>query len=112
MDVFSWSIPFVSEKVNEMLYYLLKHTDQDADNEDSDNEQMDKEFNKHLDEYMKIRQIKSKDSISVKKDALRKKIAFLGKMIKIQKALRENNENIVKLKSLNPDAKIPRGVLL
>ena len=47
-----------------------------------------------------------------KKDALRRKIAFLGRMIKMQKVLRENNENIVKLKKISPEQKIPKGVIM
>jgi len=68
-----------------MLYYLLKHTDQDGDEDENDNDDdhVDEEFNKHLEEYIKIKKLKSKDSLSFKKDSLRKKIAFLGKMIKI-----------------------------
>jgi len=32
MDIFSWSLPFVSEKVSEMLYFLVKFGADDAEN--------------------------------------------------------------------------------
>ena len=41
MDIFSWSLPFVAEKVVEMLYHLIKAGDElgggvDLENEESD----------------------------------------------------------------------------
>ena len=35
----------------------------------------------------------------------------MGKMIKLNKVLREESENVVKLKGMCPDNKIPRGLL-
>ena len=58
-------------------------------------------------------------------EILRNKIKFISKMAKLQKTLRfiellidiivvfrENNEQIVKLKGMCPDNKIPKGLLL
>lgn len=42
---------------------------------------------------------------------LKNKIKFVTKMMKMFKVLREEHENIIKLKGLCPDERIPRGVL-
>lgn len=43
--------------------------------------------------------------------ALKNKIKFVAKMAKMQKVLREERENIMKIKALN-DNKLPQGILL
>jgi hypothetical protein len=45
-------------------------------------------------------------------DILRKKIKFVSQMMKMQRVLREQNENIVQLKGACPDNKLPPGLLL
>lgn len=37
MDIFTWSIPFVSEKISEMLYTIIKPT---GDDDFSDDEEL------------------------------------------------------------------------
>lgn len=36
MDIFTWSIPFVSEKVTEMLYYIIKAGEEDDSGNNDD----------------------------------------------------------------------------
>lgn len=40
MDTFTWSLPFVAEKVVEMFYHILKNTN-DANLDDDDLEDID-----------------------------------------------------------------------
>ena len=44
-------------------------------------------------------------------DKVRNKIKCISRMLKMQKILRQEHENIVKLKGICPDKRIPRGLL-
>merc|ERR1719471_446877 len=95
MDVFSWSLPFVAEKVTDMLWQILRHG-------------------------AEIQNIKKKDaptqSVSVanetvmskKGSVLREKVIAVTKMMNMYKTLRQEQESIIKLKQLSPNKKLPR----
>lgn len=40
MDIFTWSIPFVAEKITEMLYHILKPTTNSTEGGDSDDDDL------------------------------------------------------------------------
>lgn len=114
MDIFSWSIPFVSEKVTEMLYNLVKIGEELKDDEEL-NETDFNEIKKYSNtQKPTIPEVKGqpKDKFKKKADVLRSKIKFVSKMMIMQKTLRQENENIMKLKGQCPDNKIPHGLLL
>ena len=89
LNVFSWSIPFVSEKIGEMLIHIIKK-DPDLEKGDDDTTLIDKTIN----------------------NSLKLKVKFLTMLMKMFRTLREENELIMKLKGFCPGNKIPKGLLL
>lgn len=87
MDVFQWSLPFVAEKVTDMLDKVLQYND----GEDSDSEE--------------------EDDGGKKKGLLKQKVLAVSKLLRVYKTMRINNEDIVKLKQLTPSSKTPFGLL-
>ncbi|KAM3137460.1 Serine/threonine-protein phosphatase 2B catalytic subunit alpha [Paramecium bursaria] len=112
MDIFTWSIPFVAEKVTEMLYHLIQNEDpndldDEVDQKDIDQfKQLTQTNNKQFDKQ------NSTNSAAKNKEKLRNKIKFVSTMMKMQKTLREQNESIVQLKGACPDKRLPKGLLL
>lgn len=100
MDVFSWSMPFVIEKVTEMLYNVLKYEGEEEEPTDVSAEKVKDKLNE--------------EAITTQKQrvqSLKNKIRSIGKMAIIFKTLREEHEKITKLKGLCPGYKIPPGIL-
>ena len=89
MNAFNWTIPFISEKVSEMLFSIIKRGIDDD--------------------------IKETDVNSVHFDvneSLRCKVKFISLLMKMFRTLREENELIVRLKGFCPGNRIPKGILL
>lgn len=51
MDIFTWSVPFVSEKITEMFYHILKPNDQGQDELSDEDEILNKD---ELDKISKL----------------------------------------------------------
>lgn len=104
MDVFSWSMPFVIEKVTEMLYNVLKY---EGAEEEPDSETAEVSAEKVKDKLSEEAATTQKQRIQ----AMKNKIRSIGKMAIIFRTLREEHENITKLKGLCPGYKIPAGII-
>jgi serine/threonine-protein phosphatase 2B catalytic subunit len=105
MDIFTWSVPFVAEKIVEMLYNVLKQGQKDDIDTEVDELSMQDATKKLEDDAAKIKQEKTK-----KVEAMRSKVLVMSKMMKMFKTLREENENIMKIKD-QTNQKLRMGLL-
>jgi len=91
MDVFAWSLPFVAEKVCDMLFNVISFGQ--------------REEAKKKKENTKSTVIEGRGHI------LRDKVLAVSKLMKVYNVIREEQENIVKLKALSPSGRLPNGIL-
>ena len=89
MNIFNWSIPFVSEKISEMLLQIIKKED--------------------LEHTAGEESTIIEDRVT---DSLRMKVKFITMLMTMYRTLREQSELIMKLKGFCPGNKIPRGILI
>ena len=95
MDVFTWSIPFVAEKVIEMFYHIIKTEEDDTNLDNVKVPELNENKNSHLPKKTEI---------------LRNKVNSIAKLLKMQRVLRENSEDIIQIKSKANNHKLPVGI--
>lgn len=96
MNVFSWSLPFLAEKVSSMLYTIVKKCAAVDDNDDE------------VDVAEKV----GADAKKNAKNVIKGKIKSVAAMSRMFCTLREEQELLLKIKNISPDGKLPRGILL
>lgn len=98
MDIFTWSLPFVAEKVTNMLHHMVKKGD---DYIDIDEDQM----------HTLLRQQSLEEKLK-KKLSIKSKVNSVARISRMFTTLREESEMLLKIKNISPDGKIPRGLLM
>lgn len=138
MDIFAWSMPFVIEKVTEMLYYILQPAAGKTDDEElpSLSPTMEKSYRRvslseeqnkavemslmlarHIEkggsdqggEALQMEHHKVEDDA---RDRMRKKVRTIARMARMFKTLRQENETVIRLKGVCPGHKLAPGLLL
>ncbi|KAI9267971.1 serine/threonine-protein phosphatase 2B catalytic subunit A1 [Phascolomyces articulosus] len=101
MDVFTWSLPFVGEKITDMLIAILNICSK---------EELEKEQEKDLEEGSNS-PTSNDELMDQRRMIIRNKILAVGKMSRVFSVLRENSEQVMELKSVSPTGKVPIGTL-
>jgi len=104
MDVFTWSLPFVGEKVTEMLINILSICSDEETGDKNKDFHEGRELINDIEEQERVRKAEVRTR-------LQKKIVAIGKMAKYFHTLREESETVLQLKGLTPGGKLPSGAL-
>lgn len=134
MDIFAWSMPFVIEKVTEMLYYIL----QPAPSMKMDDEALPQALPPAVKEVFRRSSLSDEQNNTVQlasqlaqavhnsagaeastdfddpevRDRLRKKVRSVARMARMFKTLRQENETVLRLKGVCPGHRLQAGLLL
>lgn len=106
MDVFTWSLPFVGEKITDMLIAILSTCSEDELKDDQTPSSVSTgpvspPINIPLDP----------ESIEYKRRAIKNKILAIGRLSRVFQVLREESERVTELKTAS-GGRLPAGTLM
>jgi serine/threonine-protein phosphatase 2B catalytic subunit len=106
MDVFTWSLPFVGEKITDMLIAMLGICSQ----EELDEEEAELEDEALVTEEGAGEEVTEEERAERRKQ-IKNKILAVGKMGRLFSVLREESESVSELKNVLGSTKLPAGAL-
>nr|QBC17552.1 calcineurin [Neurospora crassa] len=106
MDVFTWSLPFVGEKITDMLIAILSTCSEEELREDSATTSPGS-----ASPALPSTANQDPDSIEFKRRAIKNKILAIGRLSRIFQVLREESERVTELKTVS-GGRLPAGTLM
>ncbi|GJN91194.1 hypothetical protein Rhopal_004212-T1 [Rhodotorula paludigena] len=107
MDVFTWSLPFVGEKITDMLIAMLGICSKEE--LDEEEEELEEEAIAEAEEA--DGEGLTEEELAERRAAIKNKILAVGKMSKIFSVLREESESVSELKNVTGVAALPNDSL-
>ena len=106
IDVLTWSLPFLAEKVTDLLFNIVGRN---ADYSPKSQKELDDvDFKTMLQKSDRS----STETKEARRERLRNKVRSVARMARMFKNLKEHSEQLVLIKAMSVDGKIPRGLLM
>ncbi|KAF3346737.1 hypothetical protein VD0002_g4260 [Verticillium dahliae] len=110
MDVFTWSLPFVGEKITDMLIAILSTCSEEELKEDATPSSTSPgPVSPPLSSAAAVNM--DPDSIEFKRRAIKNKILAIGRLSRVFQVLREESERVTELKTVS-GGRLPAGTLM
>ena len=103
MDVFTWSLPFVGEKITDMLIAILNTCSKEELDDPAPTPDKTEPVSPPLE--------KDPESSDAKRRAIKNKILAIGRLSRVFQVLREESERVTELKTAS-GGKLPAGTLM
>lgn len=100
MDVFTWSLPFVGEKITDMLIAILNTCSREELEDDTP-----------ISNGPASPAVSEPESIEVRRRAIKNKILAIGRLSRVFQVLREESERVSELKTAS-GGRLPAGTLM
>jgi serine/threonine-protein phosphatase 2B catalytic subunit len=108
MDVFTWSLPFVGEKITDMLIAILSTC---SEEELKDEATTSPSSGGPASPPLSSAALNDPDSIEYKRRAIKNKILAIGRLSRVFQVLREESERVTELKTVS-GGRLPAGTLM
>ncbi|KAL2760873.1 hypothetical protein ACRALDRAFT_2039414 [Sodiomyces alcalophilus JCM 7366] len=108
MDVFTWSLPFVGEKITDMLIAILSTCSEEELKEDATPSSTSPG---PVSPNLPSAALQDPESIEFKRRAIKNKILAIGRLSRVFQVLREESESVTELKTVS-GGRLPAGTLM